>query len=99
MRWRTRTLMLMVAFVAITLGLYRETRRRVESYRYAATYHASASAQLSSDAGRAFCSFGRMNRLVNDPGGSHALEDRLNLAASKYHARLYEKYQLAAERP
>ncbi len=97
-RWRIRTLMAVVAIVAI-LSTVEETRRRGQSYRLQAEYHLAASRQLANESNCFLCGFGLTEQRREAIEARRTAERSVVQEAVEYHTRLHRKYQLASETP
>jgi len=97
-RWRIRTLMVIVAVVAVSAA-FEEIRRRGQGYRLRAQYHLAASQQLDRDGRRFVCGYGLTDERLEVIEVRRNAEWRVIQDAVGYHSRLHATYQLAAERP
>jgi hypothetical protein len=98
LRWQLRTLMGFIAIAALALT-FQEMHRRAEYYRDQASYHLAASRQLADEDRGFLCGYGMTDRQVETKVAPQSAERRIAMEASKYHVRMFAKYQLAAERP
>jgi hypothetical protein len=94
-----RTIMAVVAVVAVSLGLYETMRRRAQDYHVRAWYHLAASHQLAAESRSFFCLFGVPQGQKEEVAARQSAERQLALEASEYHAKLYRKYLHASAWP
>jgi hypothetical protein len=93
----------MVAVVGVfggLLGLALEIQRRGEAFRKLAVYHRESAHLVFERAGMpGFCNNGQSQSEIEQAYASHGMQVWLNYQAGKYHNRMADKYELAADRP
>jgi hypothetical protein len=99
-RWRTRSFMIFVAIVAVSMGVGVELRRRSQVFHRMAEYHSAASHQLADEGRYHFCGYGRSSEQIETYNArAKTADEKLALAASEYHESLRGKYESASRWP